>query len=248
MQHGAPEQLLRIWTMFEKNEILQALLLPTVLGTAAYSLKLVYSAVHSKIFSRFYCSITMTNKDPNFEAVINFIGKKGIVHTGSLLAETYQKKNQTWKEWRSEFSLGSRVPPRLEYRPANNNDIHVMQYKGKQIILQRQKGETVVTGWERTPTQMETLTLSAWGRDNKNIKEFLADALMASFEDETDQLNVFVMVDDWCGCWEKALSKKPRALESVILDEDLATDLVEDAKTFLSAAEWYQGAGIPYRR
>jgi chaperone BCS1 len=52
----------------------------------------------------------------------------------------------------------------------------------------------------------------------------------------------------WGGGWEKALSKKPRALNSVILDEDLATDLLADARDFLKSADWYQSVGIPYRR
>merc|ERR550514_1862149 len=52
----------------------------------------------------------------------------------------------------------------------------------------------------------------------------------------------------WGGSWEKALSKKPRSIESVILDEDLASKLIADARTFLKSADWYSSVGIPYRR
>ena len=47
---------------------------------------------------------------------------------------------------------------------------------------------------------------------------------------------------------EKALSKKPRTVDSVILDENLANELIADARDFLGASDWYAGVGIPYRR
>jgi hypothetical protein len=37
-------------------------------------------------------------------------------------------------------------------------------------------------------------------------------------------------------------------LDSVILDSDLATELIDDAKKFLANEEWYRKLGVPYRR
>ena len=103
-------------SVIQNNQILQAVMLPAVLGAVAFVCSHISKVIHNKLTSRFYCSITMTNKDENFEAVINFIGKKGIVQTGNMLAETFQKKNKTWKDWRTEFSLGKRTPPRMDER------------------------------------------------------------------------------------------------------------------------------------
>ena len=49
----------------------------------------------------------------------------------------------------------------------------------------------------------------------------------------------------WGGGWEKALSKKPRSIDSVILDKDLANDLLLDARTFLNSADWYVPPSLP---
>merc|ERR1719240_1237711 len=95
---------------------------------------------------------------------------------------------------------------------------------------------------------METLTLSAWGGQTDPLKQLIDDALHASFEEEADELTVFVLNDMWGGSWEKALSKKPRAIDSVILDRDLAASLLADAREFLSSSGWYSSVGIPYRR
>merc|ERR1719240_1236236 len=95
---------------------------------------------------------------------------------------------------------------------------------------------------------METLTLSAWGGQTDPLKQLIDDALHASFEEEADELTVFVLNDMWGGSWEKELSKKPRAIDSVILDRDLAASLLRDARDFLGASSWYESVGIPYRR
>ena len=44
------------------------------------------------------------------------------------------------------------------------------------------------------------------------------------------------------------LSKKPRTVDSVVLDHGLTKDLIEDARKFLDSGKWYSDLGIPYRR
>ena len=44
------------------------------------------------------------------------------------------------------------------------------------------------------------------------------------------------------------LCKRPRPVETVVLDHDLSKDLVEDARKFLASSKWYTDLGIPYRR
>merc|ERR1719364_102903 len=114
--------------------------------------------------------------------------------------------------------------------------------------MHRVKGETVIAGWERVPMQLETLTLSSFGSKVGPLQQLIDDALKWSFEEEQDELTVFVMNNMWGGSWEKALSKKPRAIDSVILDEDLAEGLLSDAREFLNSSAWYASVGIPYRR
>merc|ERR1719453_2166128 len=170
-----------------------------------------------------------------------------MVSSGCLIAST-QKRQKTWKDWRTEFLTGQRKPPKMSYHPANNNDVHFINYAGTNILMHRRKGETVIAGWERVPMEMETLTLFSWGSSTGPLKQLIDDALLASFQEEADELTVFVLADMWGSSWEKALSKKPRAIDSVILDADLAVSLLADARDFLSSSDWYASVGIPYRR
>ena len=48
--------------------------------------------------------------------------------------------------------------------------------------------------------------------------------------------------------WFKKKSKKPRSLESVVLDTDLSNNIMNDIKEFQNSAPWYLEKGVPYRR
>mmetsp|Transcript_2968 Transcript_2968/g.8785 ORF Transcript_2968/g.8785 Transcript_2968/m.8785 type:complete len:915 (+) Transcript_2968:45-2789(+) len=236
-----------LFDLLQKNQILQAFFASTVFGVLSYTLVIIWNLLSSAVRSATFSSVTITNKDENFEKIVNFIGTLAPIETGALMAQT-EKKKKTFKDWKQEFLMGERRMPRMEFVPANNNDVHMFAYKGVRIVMARTKGETVVAGWERMPMQLETLVLSTWRGGNKILKDLVNDAIASSFEAQTDQLSVFVLAGGWIDGWELALTKKPRPLDSVILDEDLAEGLVADARDFLQAAEWYQAVGIPYRR
>lgn len=52
----------------------------------------------------------------------------------------------------------------------------------------------------------------------------------------------------WGIGWTKIQSKKPRAMESVILDTGLKDKIIADIKKFQDSAQWYVEKGVPYRR
>ena len=65
---------------------------------------------------RFYTSVTLANKDENWNVVLDFITKLGVVETSAYTATTQKPKKKTWKDWRREFTLGSRDVPKMELR------------------------------------------------------------------------------------------------------------------------------------
>lgn len=191
-------------------------------------------------------SITISNKDESFAKIIDFLAENVLPKTGAMMAETAKQKRD--HGWWKRAAFGEREAPKLAYKPANNNDIHSFNYGGQWILMNRSKGQTITTGWNRKPMTLEHITLSTWGADNTPIQKLIDDAIQADFKIENEDLSVYVLSNDWYGGWEKALSKKARALDSVILDEDLAEDLIADAQEFLRSAKWYSEVGIPYRR
>ena len=58
---------------------------------------------------------------------------------------------------------------------------------------------------------------------------------------------IYIYNTNWHG-WGIDLVKKPRPLESVILDGDNARKLIDDMENFKDSAQWYSEKGVPYRR
>lgn len=52
----------------------------------------------------------------------------------------------------------------------------------------------------------------------------------------------------WGLGWLACQTKKPRPVESVVLDKNLTDQIVEDITTFQKSAAWYKTKGVPYRR
>ena len=92
------------------------------------------------------------------------------------------------------------------------------------------------------------MTFKVWGQDSTVLKRFLQSAVSSQKEQANEDMNILCISNGWPGGWQKAVTKKRRDLESVVLDGTLQQDLLNDAKTFLNAGDWYQKAGIPYRR
>lgn len=97
------------------------------------------------------------------------------------------------------------------------------------------------------PQELEHIDIVTWGTDTTIIKEFIDSCIEHSIEKETDLIGIYEL-HRWGLGWTKVQSKRPRPLESVILDKDNASKLLEDVRHFQASANWYMDMGIPYRR
>lgn len=232
-----------------KNQFLQALLVPTLLGTATYSIRVIWLQLYKYLQELFYCSLTIKSTDKAFPKVVDFISKHCKTECRALEGTT-RKEGWTWKKWRNSFNgVRQKEPDKMDYRPLNKgSSVSTFMFNGKQILLWRSAGQTITTGYDRQPLVLEDITLSKWGSDMTVLQDLVNEALKADLEDIADETSVFVLSNGWGGGWEKATSRPRREKESVVLDEGLADRLLDDARTFLSSSEWYAKRGIPYRR
>jgi chaperone BCS1 len=114
----------------------------------------------------------------------------------------------------------------------------------------RKRGETITTGYDRKPLDQEELTLTCWGRNHKVLSDLLQTAVDEEYKkNKSTDLTIWVRAaQSWMGGWEKAVTKKRRDLNTVVLDVHLKAELVSDAKKFINEPEYYADLGIPYRR
>lgn len=241
----------RLKFIIEENMVLQAL----ITGQIAYFLQSSIREIFIYVwewFHSFYSSITIENTDRNFDAILlyssllcNKTNKNNSSNT-ALIATTADK-NISYAEKYRNFLLGQREADTLDYRPANAQ-IRTFHYRGHRVLMSRNKGEVLTIGWERSPKQMETLTLSVWGKNNDILKDFFQEALMYKVKEDSKGVQCLMQNSEWPYGWIKCQIIKPRMAETVILDGDKSEKLLRDVKNFLDNRKWYENRNIPYRR
>lgn len=85
------------------------------------------------------------------------------------------------------------------------------------------------------------------GTDVAPLKELIDDAITHSLNKDEGLLCIYEL-HRWGIGWTKAQVKKPRNLDSVVLDRKMADKIKADIIKFQNSMEWYQKNGIPYRR
>jgi chaperone BCS1 len=108
-------------------------------------------------------------------------------------------------------------------------------------------GDPILTGWENTPTEPEELYISTYGKDTSILKQFIEECMHYCIEKDKDKIAIYEL-HRWFNGWTKVQKKKPRPIESVILDKDNTKMLCEDIIKYKESQKWYHERGIPYRR
>lgn len=202
-------------------------------------------------------SLVFTNSDKFYDSLLEFIGTRCHVATGTILASTMPRGKPSWKDRLQEWYGGKESAPKIYYTPdiqpfsnffmwrdarGRKHKIWISRHVEKpQFKMDKGKGG-------RDP---ETLRLTVWWTTDESIlKGFMTSALETMVKDDSmGKVDIFVK-HTWLAMWTKAMSKEKRDKDTVVLDEDLADFVLEDMRHFFTpqAAEWYHNAGIPYRR
>mmetsp|Transcript_14822 Transcript_14822/g.32680 ORF Transcript_14822/g.32680 Transcript_14822/m.32680 type:complete len:1078 (+) Transcript_14822:73-3306(+) len=202
-------------------------------------------------------SLTYSNTDKHYDHVVDFIGTRCAVTTGKLLASTTPRSKPSFQELLAGWLGGKTKAPTLYYQPdlqsfsdffewtddaGKTHHIWISKYVEKpQFRSDSAKNQ-------RDP---ESITLTMWWTtDPRPLKEFMSAALSTMLRDDSEgRVDIYVK-HMWLPMWTKAISKDRRTRDTIVLDENLADDVVADMKHFFSkkAADWYNNAGIPYRR
>mmetsp|Transcript_20724 Transcript_20724/g.36868 ORF Transcript_20724/g.36868 Transcript_20724/m.36868 type:complete len:952 (-) Transcript_20724:288-3143(-) len=239
--------LIEFVNSMRKNPLMESMVATGVISYILYTIRSLTRQTWEDLKAMFYCSITVRNTDENYNAVVDYVTKFCSQDKSSLVATT-KKAKWNRKTWRDQWNgIGPKKAPEIELRPTRNV-VTSFRYKGHRIFLYRTKGETITTGYDRRPLTMESLTLTCFGRDNSILKQLIEAAMQEKLVQNSEEINVFVLSNSWMGGWERALSKKARDKDTVVLDSNISEELLHDTKTFLRSQRWYAERGIPYRR
>ncbi|CEJ57659.1 hypothetical protein PMG11_06345 [Penicillium brasilianum] len=136
---------------------------------------------------------------------------------------------------------------KLRFTPAQGR--HYFWYQGRLLMLDRRYEQTTA----RWVLNNEKLYLSCLGRDPSILHKLLADAQQKFVERDGGRTIIYRGQRCSSGStfsWSRCMSRPPRPLDTVILDDTQKQGFLADIENYLErgTAAWYAEHGIPYRR
>ena len=235
--------------MFYFSELLPIVITLSFAALVAYILYCTFNFLYYKIQDKLWSSITISSKDDTFYWMQKYMQDNGIIKEDTQLKAGLKKKAQ--EEWWESIKTSmfaakdEKEKPAIDYLPGAG--MHSTTFRGSTLYIFHEVGEVLMVGEEKIPEEQETLRIVCLGFDTQIIKDFIDQAVIHCMNKETNLISIYEL-HHWGIGFTKVSSKRPRSLESVILDKDLSQSLVDDVREFQSNADWYLEKGVPYRR
>ncbi|KAK0617190.1 BCS1 N terminal-domain-containing protein [Immersiella caudata] len=144
---------------------------------------------------------------------------------------------------------GKKKKKALAYTPTFGS--HWFWYKNRLLIFRRTQN-TNNSGW-LTASEKEEISISCFGRNPWVLKELLHEA-RASYMRRDEAKTLIYRGTTRSGTseptWQRSMARTTRPFSTVILNEKVKKDLIDDVTDYLDPAtrRWYSNRGIPYRR
>jgi DNA polymerase III delta prime subunit len=121
---------------------------------------------------------------------------------------------------------------------------HLVNYGGRYFMVERQREHQTFAMNSGEP--WEKVVLTSFGRDVTVFDDLLEEARNINMKQEEGATIVYTC---WGTEWRPfGHPRRKRRLDSVVLDEGIKENIVEDLNEWRSSAHWYHDRGIPYRR
>lgn len=187
---------------------------------------------------RFIVSVDVMNSDPAFEWLSAWLDR----HPYSKRATRLSLTTTRGKEGQA---------PKIILTPAPGN--HFFIYRRRLVWFHRDReaggaggGDSKSGGSAMSLLRRETYNIRVVGRSQIVVRELMEDARLAFMQADTVEPEIYSS-NAW-GYWNKVGPVPPRPIESVVLPDDTAERLIADVREFLTARNWYNARGIPWRR
>lgn len=208
-----------------------------------------------KLRDQFMVEVSVLNNDPLFDWITLWLNDHPYSQkTRRLLATTvtnYEASGDECKPYSPTqvgYSGDEIRRPRLILSPAKGQ--HFFMYGGTLLWLTRgdegaqsngKNGNAAMGNNSRF--RVENYSLRIFGRSQRLLRILLEEVIERAVAFQAKKISAFVGV---YSSWRRLRTFAPRKMESVILPEGVAEDILQRLKDFSSARVWYQEMGIPY--
>ncbi|KAM0331719.1 hypothetical protein ACHAQA_003398 [Verticillium albo-atrum] len=137
----------------------------------------------------------------------------------------------------------------LAYTPSFGN--HIFWYKGRLLRFRRSQNQP--QGGYLTVSEREEISISCFGRSPWILKQLLLEARLEYLKKDTKKTMIYrggMRAGATEPSWQRCMARTSRPFSTVILNEKMKKELIDDVSDYLSPAtrNWYSNRGIPWRR
>ncbi|KAB5542920.1 BCS1 N terminal-domain-containing protein [Coniochaeta sp. 2T2.1] len=146
-------------------------------------------------------------------------------------------------------TTGGKKKKDLAYTPTFGS--HYFWYRGRLLIFRRNQNRDQATFM--TVSEREEVSLSCFGRNPWILKELLNEAREVYVKKDESKTLIYRGTTKGGSTeptWQRCMARTSRPFSTVILNEKVKKDLIDDVTDYLNPAtrRWYSNRGIPYRR
>ncbi|KID93108.1 bcs1 [Metarhizium guizhouense ARSEF 977] len=239
---------------------------PILLGVIAASVAWNYVKEEFWVFFEdyFMSSVTIRTDDEIYNMVMLWLSKQKFSHNSRhFVANTnINSRNRFMCSYNTSDSededdeaadspvntttgLSNDLKQALHYTPSVGT--HFFWYRLRPLTFERVQNREQILGM--TASEKEELRISCLGRNPRILKELLLEARQLHMKKD-DRKTVIYRANLADIYWQRCMSRLNRPFSTVILNEDVKQDLIDDAADYLNpiTRRWYANRGIPYRR
>lgn len=246
------------FTGIDLNVYIPVLILVSSLSLAwSYLTDFVWSHV---IETHFMSIVKIRTDDEIYNIMMTWVANQKFAKSSRRFFANVDLKSRHWMLWdwdndedEDDEEVGSDgstpTSKTLHYTPAFGT--HFFWYKGCLLFFERLENRDQPS--LRNTSDREELSISCFGRDPRIIKELLIDARTEWMKKDEHKTLIYRGTSASTGgdpTWQRSLSRSSRPFSTVILNEKVKQDLIDDVREYLHPAtrRWYANRGIPFRR
>ena len=209
------------------NDVFAGLVGGSLLMTLLYSLRDVPKRLYNGFIFHFTVDTTIHSSNAEiFYWLKAWLSNTNYSGSARRLAITSLKHNEANVPWMLVPGYGT----------------HYLFYRGHFMAITLEIGDPSI---DMHGNLNEFIHVRSLGRSKMALDKVL-DAMNTMMQSKDDHLIKIYLWDD--GYWPLVHKKKPRRLDSVVMDRPAKNSLLADMKRFIGASQWYADRGIPYRR
>lgn len=223
-------QATTLWSLLQHNSLVQGGLFLGVVGGALAYLRNIPLSIYRNIKNRLIYSVTIVSTETAYEWLQYWMCKQfeGKPKTRSFRLDTTTDNDGKW-----QITL---IPAPGEY---------MLRYHQAWVWMSVMREKLDKSNFQEL--FLDTIVIRMFRGNQQLLKDIVEEARISHENKFTNKLRIYTE-DSYEGGWRSRVVKNGRPLESVILANGTAVELVGEIRQFFEKRDWYQQRGIPWRR